>query len=171
MKRLFSCLLICVISLSLVACQTESGDNTNFYYVRSAYVYGEEDGVIAAEARNTAEFTDVQDIMREYLLGPQDIALTSPFPQGIRITEFLYEGETLHITLSAHIVTLSKAQQVLACTCFARTVMELTGVSQVYFQTDNTDFAYMDPILIDRDSVLLYDDYNSDTTSERNEPT
>ena len=41
----------------------------------------------------------------------------------------------------------------------------------MYFQTDNTDFAYMDPILIDRDSVLLYDDYNSDTTSERNEPT
>ena len=36
----------------------------------------------------------------------------------------------------------------------------------VYFQTDDTDFARMEPILIERDSILLYDDYNAPAPTE-----
>lgn len=169
MKRLICFFLLLASIISLTACdQNDTGKKSNFYYVRNQYVYGQENGVMASEARSTAEYSDAQEILQAYLSGPQDSTLASPFPSGTQITEFLYKGETLHITLSAHIVTLPKAKQVLACTCLARTAMELTGVNAVYFQTDNTEFAYMDPILIDKDSVLLYDDYNSVTPSERN---
>lgn len=162
MKQFVSYLLILVSLLCLVGCDaTGNGNCANFYYVRNSYIYGQEDGVMTAEVRNIEEFSSDQDILLAYLNGPQDISLVSPFPNEIKVYEFLFDGDTLHITLSAHIVTLPKAQQVLACACFARTAMELTGVQEVHFQTDDNDFARMDPIVIHKDSVLLYDDYNS----------
>ena len=166
MKRFISSLLVLLILLSLAGCKSADGKAANFYYVRDSYVFGKEDGVMVAESRSIEGYTDTQEILREYLKGPQDISLVSPFPADIEIVGYRYEGETLYITLCAHIVTLPKAKQVLACACFARTAMELTGVKAVYFQTDESDFTRMDPILIDRESVLLYDDYNAPVPSE-----
>ena len=167
MKRFVSCLLILVSLLCFVGCNSTDGvKSANFYYVRNSYIYGQEDGVMTAEVRSIEEFSSQQDILLAYLNGPQDLSLVSPFPNGIKVYEFLFEEDTLHITLSAHIVTLSKAKQVLACACFARTAMELTGVKEVYFQTDDTDFARMDPIVISEDSMLLYDDYNFPTPTD-----
>ena len=164
MKRLMSFLLI--LAYLLCGCGSQKSENTaNFYYVQDSYIYGQEDGVIASEVRFIGEFTNEQEILQAYLAGPNDVLLASPFPSGTHIVEFLYKGETLHITLSAHIVTQTRAKQVLACACFARTAMELTRVKAVYFQTDDTDFARMEPILIDRDSVLLYDSYNAPATN------
>lgn len=167
MKRLLCFLLALSCLLCLWGCTEDNDEATaNFYYVRDSYLYGQEDGVIAAEARNVTEFTNKQDILRAYLTGPEEPSLVSPFPTGTEIVEFLYKGETLYVTLSTHMVTLSKAKQVLACACFARTAMELTRVKAVYFQTDDTDFARMEPIFIERDSILLYDDYNAPAPTE-----
>ena len=168
MKRLLSVLLIAATLLCFSGCDSGETNRTNFYYVRSEYDYGRQDGVMAPETRDTSDFTDALEILREYLAGPQDTNLASPFPKETKITEFLFKGKTLHITLSNQIVSLPKAKQVLACTCLARTAMELTGAEAVYFQTNSTGFSRMDPILIDKDSVLLYDDYHSVTPSERN---
>ena len=162
MKSLMSFLIILACLLS--GCGGQKTENmADFYYVQDSYIYGQEDGVIASEVRFIGEFTNEQEILQAYLAGPNDVLLASPFPSGTQIVEFLYKGETLYITLSTHIVTQSRAKQVLACACFARTAMELTRVKAVYFQTDDTDFARMEPILIDRDSVLLYDSYNAQT--------
>lgn len=168
MKRWICFILMIATLLCLSSCSLKKTRNNNFYYVRNEYIHGEKDGVIAVEVRDTTDFTDARVILEEYLKGPQNAKLASPFPERIEIIEYLYKEDSLHITLSAHMVTLSKAKQVLACTCFARTAMELTGVNSVYFQTNNSDFARMDPILIDRDSILLYDEYNSVTTTGRN---
>lgn len=160
MKKIVCALLTLACLLCLCSCATENKEpSANFYYVRDSYIYGKEDGVIASEMRSTAEFTNAEETLRAYLSGPEDISLVSPFPKGTKIIDFFYMGETLHITLSTHIVTLSKAKQVLACACLARTAMELTRVKAVYFQSDETGFTRMEPILIDQDSVLLYDDY------------
>jgi hypothetical protein len=67
--------------------------------------------------------------------------------------------------LSSHIAALSKVKQVLACTCLARTAMELTGAEAVHFETDSDDFTRMDPITIYEDSTLLYDNYTSSSTT------
>ena len=167
MKRLLCSLLVLSCFFCLCACDAENDEaSTQFYYVRNAYLYGQEDSVIASEKRMIDGFSDEQAILRSYLDGPKDPALASPFPSGTQIVEFMYKEETLYVTLSTHIVTLSKAKQVLACACFARTAMELTQVKAVYFQTDNTDFARMEPILIDENSVLLYDNYNAPNPSE-----
>ncbi len=169
MKRIISSLLVASFLLCLCGCDTsDNGETAKFYYVRNTYDYGKVDGVMAAEERTVTEFSTKEDVLRSYLDGPVDTGLSSPFPYGTQIADLYYEGETLYITLSAHIVTLSKAKQVLACACFARTAIELTGVTSVSFQTDSTDFARMEPIVIDRNSVLLYDDYNSPTPSETN---
>lgn len=169
MKRILCCFLVIISLLSLWGCDEDNAEaSANFYYVRSAYIYGQEDGVIAAEPFDTAEFTDDREILSVYLDGPKNVDLVSPFPQGTKIIDFSYKGETLYITLSSHVVALSKAKQVLACTCFARTAMELTGVKAVHFETDSSTVARMDPILIDEDTFLLYDDYASFTTEETN---
>lgn len=167
MKRFVSSLLILVSLMCFSGCDSADGEKSaNFYYVRNSYIYGQEDGVMTAEVRRIEEYSSQQDVLLAYLNGPQDLSLVSPFPNGMKVYEFLFKEDTLHITLSAHIVTLSKAEQVLACACFARTAMELTGVKEVHFQTDDADFARMDPIVINKDSVLLYDDYNSPTPTD-----
>ena len=167
MKRILCSLLILPMLLCLCGCSDEIDENSaRFYYVRGSYIYGQEDGVMAAEIRDIQEFANDQDILRAYLSGPEDITLVSPFPSETEIVGFTYKGDTLYITLSSHIVTLSKAKQVLACACFARTAIELTGVQAVYFQTDSKGLAQMEPIRITKDTVMLYDDYNSPTPTE-----
>lgn len=170
MKRLLCYLLIIASLLCFGGCGSdEISKPANFYYIRNGFTYGSEDSVMAFEVRSTAGFSKEQEILNKYLEGPQDTnSLASPFPNGLEITDFIYKEKNLHITLSAQITTLSKAKQTLACACIARTAMELTGVTAVYFQTDSTNFTRMDPILIDKDSVLLYDDYQSltPTTTE-----
>lgn len=166
MKRFISIFLVLFSLLSLAGCKSDSENFTNFYYIRNSYVFGKEDGVMFAEARNIEGYTDEQDILKEYLNGPQDVSLVSPFPADIEISDYHYEEEILYITLCANIVTLPKAKQVLACACLARTAMELTGVKAVHFRTDEADFAKMDPIIIDQESVLLYDNYNGPAPTE-----
>ena len=166
MKHLICCVLIISTLLCCAGCTANDADTINFYYIRDTYIYGQEDGVMVAEARDTSNFGSDNAIMSVYLAGPQDATLHSPFPAGTVLLEFSIEKEILHITLSSHVVTLSKAEQVLACACFARTAMELTGVNAVRFETDSSHFAKMDPIVIDRDSVLLYDDYHSAAPTE-----
>ena len=163
MKHLLCYLLIVASLLCLYGCGSEEiSKPANFYYIRNGFTYGNEDSVMAFEVRSIAGFSREQEILSNYLEGPLDTnRLVSPFPSGLEITEFIYEEKNLHITLSTHITTLSKAQQTLACACIARTAMELTGVTAVYFQTDSANYARMDPIIINKDSVLLYDDYQS----------
>jgi spore germination protein GerM len=162
MRRLVCLFMILSCLLCLDGCGNDKRNSAaEFYYVRADYAYGKEDGVISAEPRDTAVFTDAREILNNYLLGPQDATLVSPFPYGTEILEYVYKGETLHITLSSHMVALSKANQVLACTCFARTAIELTGVKAVRFESDNSTVARMDPIVISKDSYLLYDDYGT----------
>lgn len=167
MRRIICSLLLLACLLSLWGCAEESKAGTaNFYYTRESFIYGQEDGVIAPEVRDITQFSDEKAIFTTYLKGPNDISLVSPFPRGVKIIELVYEDNTLYVTLSAHIVTLPKAKQVLACACFARTAMELTGVKAVSFQTADTELVRMEPILIDENSVLLYDDYQAPTPTE-----
>ena len=159
MKHLMCCILVLSCLFCCFGCSADETGSVNFYYVRDTYQYGQEDGVMVAEIRDTTEFSDAQAVMNAYLDGPQDATLHSPFPSGTTILEFLIETETLRITLSSHVAALSKIDQVLACACFARTAMELMGVNAVRFESNSTDFTKMDPILIDRGSILLYDNY------------
>lgn len=162
MKRLICIILVVTSILCLNGCFTEDQEKSvNFYYVRNSYVHGNENGVIDFEERKGPDTSDVQTILDQYLEGPQDASLVSPFPVGTKIVEFLFKGEELHITLSSHIVTLPKVKQVLACTCFARTAIELTGAKAVHFQSDHTTFTRMESITIDEGSFILYDNYTS----------
>lgn len=170
MKRLVCYLLIISSIFCLLACgEVEMDASANFYYVRKEYVYGQEDGVIAAEKRKLTELSDIRGILNTYLSGPQDPLLELPFAPNTEIIRFSQEDDTLYITLSSHIITLSKAKQVLACTCLARTVIELSEVEKVYFETDNNAVARMDPISITKDSYLLFDDYNSTNPTDMDE--
>ena len=170
MRRIICSFLIISSILCLLGCgEKESKMQADFYYVRKGYVYGQADGVMAAEARSIAEFSNTQEILDAYLTGPENPSLDLPFAAGTEIIDFLLTGDTLYITLSSHIVTLSKANQVLACTCLARTAMELTGIQEVHFATDSNGVARMDPIVITSDSYLLFDDYNSNTPNNTEE--
>lgn len=169
MKRLLCCFLAIISVLCLWGCDEDNAEaSASFYYVRSTYIYGREDGIMAAEPFDTTGFADDRNVLAAYLDGPKNADLISPFPKGTKIIDFACKGETLYITLSSHVVALSKAKQVLACTCFARTAIELMGVKAVHFETDNSTVARMDPIVIDNDAFLLYDDYASFTTEETN---
>ena len=113
------------------------------------------------EPRNTAQYAGAREILSAYMGGPQDTSLESPFPYGTMIIDFYYVDDTLHVVFNSHLATITKAKQVLACTCFARTAIELTGVSAVHIETDSSKVARMDTIIITKESYLLYDDYGT----------
>lgn len=166
MKQWICSFLIIASILCLCGCDTDTDNpSVNFYYVRNVYSYGAQDSVVVAEVYSAADYSDVKEILGVYLTGPQDVALASPFPDGTEVLEYTYNNTTAHITLSSHIAALSKVNQVLACACMARTVMELTGVETVNFQSDSSNFTRMEPITISKDSVVLYDNYTSTATT------
>ena len=167
MKRWIIGILIISTIVCSFGCQRNDGKQTvNFYYVRDPYSYGKEDSVVVSEVHTITDGTDALRILEAYLEGPQDPTHASPFPSGTKIVEYAQNGDSLQITLSSHVATLSKAKQVLACACLARTVMEFTSAESVRFETDSDAFTRMDPVTIYKDSTLLYDNYTSTATTE-----
>ena len=167
MKKAIHYLIILACVICLFGCSKVNKEQTaNFYYIRSSYVFGKEDGVMMPEVRNTVQYAGARETMSAYMGGPQDPTLVSPFPSGTMIIDFYYVGDTLHVVFNSHLATIAKSKQVLACTCFARTAIELTGVKAVHFETDSSKVARMDPITISSDSYLLYDNYGATAATE-----
>ena len=134
----FLIILCCVLAAALLIAvlgRTDQGKNTvTFYYVRSQYAYGTEDGVIGSEQRDiTGHENDLDYLLALYLEGPLDSGLRSPFPgkSATRILSQQRRGDALQIQLTDMTKVMSDSEFTLACACLTRTCLGMTKVLAV----------------------------------------
>ena len=150
-----------VICLILVACLAFSGcsmlgertkEPVTFYYVRENYKKDMEQ-VLASEVREaTGHRDDLPYLLALYSMGPSSEDLISPFPRNTRITPTARTNNSMELSLSDNVLTLSEAEFTLASACIAMTCMEMTAVEKVIVVCENRR------ISIDKDNVMLYSD-------------
>lgn len=161
MKGIRIIALLIMISLCLSACgnKVTTYHNTVTYYYRTVDVqYGEMDGVVVAESRETdIAPDDYEQLVSAYLNGPRESNHISPYPAGIYLVRLIMGADRVYITLSSHMGMLSGSDLMIACACLTKTVLGITGVHSMEISSEKTllndqsylvftesDFAYMD---------------------------
>lgn len=160
MKKILCITLSLILLLSLCGCLSQEALQApvEFFYLRTSFAYGTNDGVITSELRESAgHMNDLRYMLLLYLQGPLDTNLSSPFPAGCRIIDIEESGDELTITLNANFTALQDMDLSLACVCLARTCMSLTDVQTVHIAASSADEDAAVSITIEKDSLLLED--------------
>ena len=152
MKRLFCMLLCFILVFTLFGCGSKEDENhVTFYYIRSEYDYGTEDGVIASELRDVSDkAADLRNLLALYLVGPLDESLSSPFP-GTKLISLETRDDTLLIQLAGSASIMSEVRYSLACACMTMTCLELTDAAQVTITCSDRS------VTMSRDNLVLFD--------------
>ena len=153
MKK-WTCLLLAVaMILSLAACSESLKDPGNFYYRRIDTQYLGTDGVIAPESRELSGLRgDYQAMLEAYFRGPLSSDLDAPFPRDTQLLGWSFEDGQFQIQLNEAFAQLSGIELTVACSCIARTFLELTEASTVRIQAGGTD------ITLGQEQLQLADD-------------
>lgn len=157
------CLLLCICLLfPLIGCagSTEESENQfSFYYRRENVSFGTENGVIAPEIRElTAEKADLNAILDVYFGGPLDSAFQSPFPRESRLLDYSCSEEEITLTMNDAFSALSGVELTIACSCIAKTLLELTGTSRITIQAEDALLDGAQTITLTDGDLCLYDD-------------
>ena len=147
-----SLLLLCSCSI-----QNEPSENTvTFYYRNPKTKFGENANVIIGENREIyRQNQDYQALIEQYLNGPRNYDSVSPFPAGTTLSELSIDSTTAYVVLTPHITTLSSSELMVACTCMAKTIMEMAGVPSVKITTTNGTLNGEEAIILTEDSFTL----------------
>lgn len=85
---------------------------------------------MAAETRNCSVHS-LQEVMEQYLSGPESEELYSPFPPGTRVLHVVEDENGLTFIMSGEFFTLMGVDMSVASCCIAKTVCEYADVSSV----------------------------------------
>jgi len=168
MKRLISILFCICMFLPLFGCAQEETIQkpVTFYYRRSEVAYGESDGVIATEQRESLGHEgDILYLLSQYLSGPQSGKLAQTFPDDLVIVSLHYENNLAKIIFSYHLAELSGLDLTIACACVTKTVIELTGVEAVQMSAAGELLNEYQSITMDSDCLLLLDTVHKQNNS------
>lgn len=139
MKRVFTCLLAFCLLLSFAGCSADpsGGEFISFYYPRAEITYGSSDGVIGSENRQPTEQAAAEEILQQYLAGPESESFLSPFPEGCKIVTIAMEESGIILTLTDEFAELTGMELSVACSCLALTASALTGLDSVTIRTES----------------------------------
>ncbi len=154
-KRFFPVLLALLLLCGCGAEKDEPAGGICFYYPRSDILYGAEDGVIAAEEQEVAPGEHpAQWLLEDYLAGPDDPQLRSPFPAGTKLLELRQENEHLILILSDEFFTLEGISMTLACASLSKTCFSITGATELTLRSSDSS----QRIVLAADSFIFTDD-------------
>jgi len=158
MKRIL-CMILAVSALFfLIGCTNEKiEDPVSFYYIRTKYTYGGADSVIVEETRNSEEYSSEYHLVKAYLEGPNDVSLDCPFSTATKLMNLHLEGDTVYITLSSHLIVLSKAKQTLAAVCLLKSLNDFSNINTIQIEVEAIPFGSVEPIIVSMDDIHLYD--------------
>ena len=163
MKRiicLILCLLLCYPFMGCTAKEEALHSPVNFYYRTKTVKYNSDQGVIAPEVRESyGHEEDIAYLMEQYLNGPTGGKCISPFPAGTQVVQVDVMKNKVVIVLTSHISLLSGSELYIACTCLARTLLELTDVKEVQIISKDDLLDGKDSITIGADSFMLSDNF------------
>lgn len=158
--------LICIflsLSLLLIFCSCKRQEQNiikpvNFYYRTVPVAYGTGASIIKAEVREfTGYSNDYAYLIEQYLNGPRQYSIISPFPAGTTLEEFSLSGSKAQILLSPHMSVLSGSELMVACACLSKTVIELTGINAVQISIENGLINNQKSITVTADSFAYWD--------------
>ena len=160
MKSLISVVLSIALLFSLSGCNDQKSADiqvpVNFYYCTDPIVYNSKHGVLTPELRDANGYTDdLMHLIELYLRGPVDDQLKSPFPAGIKITQFTQNENSLHFVFNEKFSELSGLEQTLARACFAKTILEYTQVEIIQISFESTVTGSRQTVTIKSDSILF----------------
>ncbi|MBQ8621711.1 MAG: GerMN domain-containing protein [Oscillospiraceae bacterium] len=166
MKRLIILLLCFLLTLSACAQPNPAQDirdPVSFFYLRTAFSYGQQDAVIVCEQREAdGHREDLEYLLSLYIQGPIGEGLESPFPSGLRLIEAAVLEDTVFVTLSSRFSTLSDMDMTLACACLTKTCLSLTDARQVTISCDGQTLGSSFSITLTEDDLLLLDTSTSE---------
>ena len=161
MKRLICLLLVLSLSFCFLGCTKEEElpeVPVKFYYPKAEMAYGTESGVIDWEWREAAEHKkDYFYLVQQYLKGPQSENLTMSFSPNVSLKKLQVIGTSARVVLSDLAALLKGLELTIACACLAATVMEITGVTSVTIQAENTLLDGKVNISKTREQIVLWD--------------
>lgn len=163
MKQFFALLIAACTLLTLSGCSGQE-ESVFFYYVRSEFLPGAADGVIAAEPREVTGERGFNYTLRLYLEGPVSDQYVSPFPSGLRLLSTKQEQDVAQVFLSEEFSALEDIDLTVACVCLANTCFALADVQQVQIITSSPEEDQV--ITLDKDSFALQDSFVLPDTTE-----
>ncbi len=167
MKRLFAGIFL---ALLLCGCASAEADDTlHFYYPRVEYTQNATDSVITTENRENVGFSSTADILNTYMKGPTDPLLRNPFPADLQILSVYIMADTVYITVSDNLGTLTGTDLVLACTALGQTTAEITGVQVAQICCETVKLDGVKYFTVSSDTVYYLDSVPEETATPTTE--
>lgn len=159
MKKCIAVLLIVMCLFHLAGCQKEAPAPIGpaFYYCAADIGYSMDSTAIRAEHRENAAQDTLQQMLVKYLAGPESADLRSPFPVGMKLIEVSLEGNTVYITVSDALSSLSGLELTLACSCISLTCLDFTGAELVVISAQDSLLDGQKYVTMDKNTLLLLD--------------
>ena len=152
MKRFLCFLLICALLISLGGCGVETKSHASFYYPRTEFQFGTEDGVIHSETRDIAGHEeDLFYLTALYLAGPLEEDLYSPFHASTLLISVEQNGDEVIIHLTDSGVYMLDSEFSLACACLSLTCMEISDAASFTVKSQDRS------VTMSRDNMTILD--------------
>lgn len=97
----------------------------------------------------------IQTLLDRLLAGPNDLGLTSPFPNGVRLLQWEQEENRLHLDFSEQYEGLSGVDLTLANYCLALTLCQVEGVDSVYVTVEGAESPFLHSDELRAENVIL----------------
>ena len=164
-------LIISLLSVALAACTSPAAPTgqmlnpADLYYRNAEIGYGAQDGILGVQTVDLGQSAPELDrFLQEYLDGPTEQTLESPFPKNTVVQSVTAANNTVTVLLGGAYAELSGIQATVADACLAKTLLSYTGAEKVLLTVADTAGQTLRSRKIAQSDILLFDD-SSDTSS------
>ena len=152
--------IICLLSI-LTACNGNRQDivaPVNFYYLAENITYDNPTGVLMADVQESCGHeADYVYLTNQYFAGPESTECVSPFPEGLQLESLNVLTGKVSVVMSTHFAELTGHKLTLACSCLAKTLLEMTGVDAVTISIKGTAINGEPSVTFTKNDFILTD--------------
>lgn len=150
--------LLLVGCAAVTAEQTKYVNPMNFYYLSREGGHDAQSGALAYQTVDLLRSDrTVEDVVEEYLQGPDSWSLRSPFPAGTTCEGIWMDADVLCLRMSEEYAQLSGIYLTLANACLTMTMQQLDFVNGVRIVTDETTLSEQNRTALAMSDFVLSD--------------
>lgn len=161
MKRIVCLITGILLCFTFFACSNATEDiqvPVAYYYQTADFDYQNPTGIIVSETHESfGHENDYFYLTEQYLNGPSTADCISPFPTGTHLEQLTILDDRIMVILSTDFATLSGHDLTIACSCFAKTLIEMTGLDTVTISAKDALLDGTPSITMTKNDFLLTD--------------